>query len=326
MKRRRVRRPSTTGTSSTSHIASEAPLTVATYERTHQVDFGVLDIKDGHITSFTEKPNAYVPGEPWVSTQCQELLARLCRKGLPYGFDEVICDLIGAVGCCPPVYPFNGYWARHRATRRLRPCERGVSKCSFPDYFPECDDLLYRFSGKADFLGSHVHEAINRSEKHPRWVAGEAATLRSCHAPNSSWVPWISSRLPWRSSWFSLGEQALDAVSTARGEPRARRSSCGDLNTTFVDKLIPGPASDGPARSCTWARRRNMSPNPRNPNQRDGRTRGPVSIRSFPSSPQRATIASAAEKGDISAHVLRVFNPIGRECQSTRWPERPCTS
>jgi len=33
------------------HIESDAPLTVATNERVHQVDFGVLDIQDGRITS-----------------------------------------------------------------------------------------------------------------------------------------------------------------------------------------------------------------------------------------------------------------------------------
>ena len=39
-----------------SHRASRAPLTVATYRREHRVDFGVLELEQGAITCFTEKP------------------------------------------------------------------------------------------------------------------------------------------------------------------------------------------------------------------------------------------------------------------------------
>jgi mannose-1-phosphate guanylyltransferase len=90
------------------HIASEAPLTVATYERTHQVDFGVLDIKDGHITSFTEKPTLTYQVSMGVYAMSKSFLQGYAQ-GLPYGFDEVICDLIGR-GMLPASYPFNGYW------------------------------------------------------------------------------------------------------------------------------------------------------------------------------------------------------------------------
>lgn len=90
------------------HIASGAPLTVATYERTYQVDFGVLRIDDGRIVSFTEKPPidySVSMGVYAVSKSCLEHYA----KGLPYGFDEIMYDLIERKQY-PASYKFDGYW------------------------------------------------------------------------------------------------------------------------------------------------------------------------------------------------------------------------
>lgn len=90
------------------HIASNAPLTVATNVRTHQVDFGVLDVSDGLITGFTEKPTltySVSMGVYAVAKHCLESYT----KGLPYGFDEIMCDLI-AHHDYPASYSFDGYW------------------------------------------------------------------------------------------------------------------------------------------------------------------------------------------------------------------------
>ncbi|MGA3148579.1 MAG: sugar phosphate nucleotidyltransferase [Acidimicrobiales bacterium] len=90
------------------HIASEAPLTVATYQRVHQVDFGVLDVVDCKVTNFTEKPPlsyAVSMGIYGVSTRHLERYT----PGLPYGFDELMLDLIER-GTLPASYHFDGFW------------------------------------------------------------------------------------------------------------------------------------------------------------------------------------------------------------------------
>jgi NDP-mannose synthase len=90
------------------HIASRAPLTVATYQRVHQVDFGVLDVIDRKVVNFTEKPPLVYSvsmGIYGVSTRHLERYT----PGLPYGFDELMLDLIER-GTLPASYEFDGYW------------------------------------------------------------------------------------------------------------------------------------------------------------------------------------------------------------------------
>ncbi|MEO6122956.1 MAG: sugar phosphate nucleotidyltransferase [Ilumatobacteraceae bacterium] len=90
------------------HIQSRAPLTVATYEREHKVDFGVLDITGCHVTRFREKPTYTYS----VSMGVYAVAARTLRKymaGLPFGFDDLILDLLSC-GEEPASYPFSGFW------------------------------------------------------------------------------------------------------------------------------------------------------------------------------------------------------------------------
>ena len=90
------------------HVASSAPVTVATNERVHQVDFGVLNIDGGLITSFTEKPPLTYAVSMGVYALTKSFLTDY-SKGLPFGFDELMYDLIKK-GRYPASYPFSGYW------------------------------------------------------------------------------------------------------------------------------------------------------------------------------------------------------------------------
>jgi NDP-sugar pyrophosphorylase family protein len=91
-----------------SHVASGAPLTVATYERVHQVDFGVLDVADRHVTNFTEKPPLSYSVSMGIYGVSKRHLERY-TPGLPYGFDELMLDLIER-GTLPASYHFDGFW------------------------------------------------------------------------------------------------------------------------------------------------------------------------------------------------------------------------
>jgi mannose-1-phosphate guanylyltransferase len=90
------------------HVSSGAPLTVATYERVHQVDFGVLDVTDHRITSFTEKPPLSYSVSMGIYGVAKRHLERY-SAGLPYGFDELMLDLIER-GTLPGSYHFDGFW------------------------------------------------------------------------------------------------------------------------------------------------------------------------------------------------------------------------
>ena len=91
-----------------SHITAGAPLTVATYERSHTVDFGVLGIDNHLVTTFTEKPSLSYQVSMGVYGMSRRHLDRY-TPGLPFGFDELMLDLIER-GTPPSSYSFDGFW------------------------------------------------------------------------------------------------------------------------------------------------------------------------------------------------------------------------
>ncbi len=90
------------------HVRSGAALTVATRSQEHRVEFGVLDIRDNHIRGFTEKPTMTYLVNMGIYAVSRDALAGY-SPGLPYGFDELISDLIEA-GEYPAMYEFDGRW------------------------------------------------------------------------------------------------------------------------------------------------------------------------------------------------------------------------
>ena len=90
------------------HIDSGAPLTVATYEREHRVDFGVLDLDGRSIVQFREKPTYTYSVSMGVYAVSAEMLGGY-RAGQPFGFDDLILDLLRK-GLRPANYPFSGFW------------------------------------------------------------------------------------------------------------------------------------------------------------------------------------------------------------------------
>lgn len=96
------------GTLLDSEIASNAPITVATYRREVHVDFGVLEVDDGRIVGFTEKPILEYRVSMGIYALARETL-RLYSAGQPLGFDELMLDLL-ARGELAAAYEFDGYW------------------------------------------------------------------------------------------------------------------------------------------------------------------------------------------------------------------------
>jgi NDP-sugar pyrophosphorylase family protein len=90
------------------HAMSGSGLTVATSERTHKIDFGVLQVETGRITGFQEKPVLRYPVSMGVYGMSRKTLAPY-PAGLSFGFDQLVLDLLDR-GEHPATYPFGGFW------------------------------------------------------------------------------------------------------------------------------------------------------------------------------------------------------------------------
>jgi mannose-1-phosphate guanylyltransferase len=90
------------------HAASDAPLTIATYRRHVDVDFGVLTVEAGRVVGFAEKPRLDYEVSMGVYALSRDTLAGY-EAGEPLGFDRLVLDLLAA-GRNPASYSFDGYW------------------------------------------------------------------------------------------------------------------------------------------------------------------------------------------------------------------------
>ena len=90
------------------HQESGAPLTIATYRREVHIDYGVLTTLDGQVVNFTEKPTIGHQVSMGVYA-CSKQALRKYTPGLPFGFDELVLDML-AEGTRPHEYAFKGYW------------------------------------------------------------------------------------------------------------------------------------------------------------------------------------------------------------------------
>jgi NDP-sugar pyrophosphorylase family protein len=90
------------------HRESDAPLTVATYQRQAQLDYGVLTTRDGQVVEFTEKPTIDYRVSMGIYA-CSKPTLDGYPPGLPFGFDELMLDML-ARDTPPQEYAFDGYW------------------------------------------------------------------------------------------------------------------------------------------------------------------------------------------------------------------------
>lgn len=90
------------------HSESGAPLTVATYQREVQIDYGVLTTSDGQVVEFAEKPTIGYRVSMGIYA-CSKRILTSYPPGMPFGFDELVLDML-ARGTPPRDYAFGGYW------------------------------------------------------------------------------------------------------------------------------------------------------------------------------------------------------------------------
>ena len=90
------------------HVASRAPLTIATYARQVLIDFGVLEVAAERVVGFAEKPVLDYRVSMGVYGLSRATLAAY-PVGEPLGFDRLVLDLL-ASGRQPASFQFEGYW------------------------------------------------------------------------------------------------------------------------------------------------------------------------------------------------------------------------
>jgi NDP-sugar pyrophosphorylase family protein len=92
------------------HLKNRALITVATYKRDSQIDFGVIDIdeKKNVAIGFQEKPVHELNVSMGVYGFNKKLLSYV-PDNKPFGFDDLVHKLLREKQTVK-VYPFNGYW------------------------------------------------------------------------------------------------------------------------------------------------------------------------------------------------------------------------
>jgi NDP-sugar pyrophosphorylase family protein len=91
------------------HLQSGEPFTVSSAVRQHLIDFGVLEPGgDGRLAGFREKPRLTYEVSMGVY-MCSRSVLDSIPAGRPYGFDELMLDLIGA-GRPARLLRHSGYW------------------------------------------------------------------------------------------------------------------------------------------------------------------------------------------------------------------------
>jgi len=90
------------------HSESDAAITIATYQRKVDIDFGVLDVEAGRVVGFHEKPTLDYAVSMGVYGLSRSTLESY-TAGEPLGFDELVQHLLAA-GAVVASFPFDGYW------------------------------------------------------------------------------------------------------------------------------------------------------------------------------------------------------------------------
>jgi NDP-mannose synthase len=92
-----------------SHVRGGDCFTISSFERAHQIDYGVLETDpDGKLTGFHEKPTARYQVSMGVYMINRAVVKRIPAER-PYGFDQLMTDLLGANERVN-VKRFRGYW------------------------------------------------------------------------------------------------------------------------------------------------------------------------------------------------------------------------
>ena len=115
------------------HEDSGKPLTIATYQRRVDVDFGVLKVDEASesLTAFEEKPSYRFEVSTGVYVFDRRLLERV-PENEPYGLDDLVLGML-ADGVPINAYRFDGYWLDIGRPSDYDQANRDVERLNFGD-------------------------------------------------------------------------------------------------------------------------------------------------------------------------------------------------
>jgi mannose-1-phosphate guanylyltransferase len=90
------------------HARGGAALTIATYRRRVDIDFGVLELDGERVVGFEEKPTLDYTVSMGVYALSRDTLSPF-TPGAPLGFDDLVVHLL-RTGAHVRAHPFDGYW------------------------------------------------------------------------------------------------------------------------------------------------------------------------------------------------------------------------
>jgi len=122
------------------HIISGASLTIATYKRDSQIDFGVLEINKAtnHLIGFREKPIYHFDVSMGIYVFKRSLLDRV-PVNHPFGIDSLVLAML-ADNAQVNSYPFNGYWLDIGRPEDYERANEDIKKHNFA-LFPLADQI-----------------------------------------------------------------------------------------------------------------------------------------------------------------------------------------
>lgn len=91
-----------------SHIEKDAVFTIACYGRTQKVDYGVLEIEDGILTAFREKPQLNYEVSMGIYGVSKSIL-KMIPENSSFGFDDLMYRLLREE-VRVNTYKYSGYW------------------------------------------------------------------------------------------------------------------------------------------------------------------------------------------------------------------------
>jgi nucleoside-diphosphate-sugar epimerase len=169
----------------------------------------------------------------------------------------------------------------------------------------------YLVLGANGYLGSYVHEAINHSADPIALVAVGRHPPRLVLPSQSSWVPLDVTKASVDELVILIQASRADALINCVGQSSGSSEQLWNVNASFVDKLIQALRLSGPIPLIHLGSAAEYGIQPQGIAIKEDAPAHPVS--SYGRSKLAATrkILYSAELGDISATVLRIFNPIG---------------
>jgi NDP-sugar pyrophosphorylase family protein len=90
------------------HVDGARLMTIGAAAREQKIDYGVLQVSDGHLHGFQEKPS--IPYLVSMGVYClSKRVLDFIPPNRPFGFDQLVLDLI-AKGELVRVEAHHGYW------------------------------------------------------------------------------------------------------------------------------------------------------------------------------------------------------------------------